>query len=328
MEVFFLITIFVISLAVMIKGADWFLESSEKIGLAMGLSPFIVGVLIVGLGTSLPELISSLVATTQGQVDIAAANAIGSNIANILLVIGLAAQFAKNHKIEVTKNLTDIDIPLLASATFLFFLVAFDGKIVFLESVLLLLTYGIYLLYTLLHKDEQIQERGTELLEEFQKQQDLPSIKKKKANFQDIWKMVFGLIGLVLGARYLIASVVDFSILFQVATGLIAVTAIAVGTSLPELLVSVRAAMAGKGDVALGNIFGSNIFNMFIVVGVPGLLRTLTIDAATLTLGLPVLAAATFLFIISGFSRRIHIWEGGFFLVLYAIFVAKLFNLF
>jgi len=111
-----------------------------------------------------------------------------------------------------------------------------------------------------------------------------------------------------------------------IATGVIAITAIALGTSLPELIVSIKAAIQKKPEVALGNIFGSNIFNALVVVGIPGLFTTLKLDAQTYALGVPALILATLIFTISGISRRFHMWEGGFYLLLYILFIAKLFG--
>ena len=114
----------------------------------------------------------------------------------------------------------------------------------------------------------------------------------------------------------------------HIATGLIAITAVAFGTSLPELLVSIKAAWAKKSEIALGNIFGSNVFNILVVVGLPGLFKTLPIDDQTYSLGLPLMAVSTLMFVISGISRKIHIWEGAFFLITYVLFLAKLFSWF
>lgn len=316
------ILVFIIALVIMVKGADWLIDSSERIGLALGLSPFIVGVTIVGCGTSLPELISSLVAVLKGVTDVVAANAIGSNIANILLVVGLAALIGR--RLTVSKDLIDLDLPLLAISTVILIGVAYDGMITRGESILILFAYGIYLLYTILFKDDD------DILN-----LDSQSSKKKKTKpkqpklaFKDFALLILGLIGLVLGAKYLIDALVNLSTLLNVATGVIAITAVAVGTSLPELLVSCKAAMKGKSEVALGNIFGSNIFNAFVVIGIPGLISTLTLDHKTLVIGLPLMALATLLFVISGISKRIHLWEGALYLMLYVLFVAKLFEWF
>src|SRR3990172_12976926 len=154
--------IFAVSLAVLVKGSNWLVTSAEKIGLAVGLSPFIVGVTIVGVGTSFPELISSFVAVFKDVPDVVAANAIGSNIANILLIVGISAVIGK--RLIVTKSLIDLDLPLLAISTVLLLGIVWDKQITFGESLLMLVTYGIYLLYTVLHKDTEDSNEVAEFL--------------------------------------------------------------------------------------------------------------------------------------------------------------------
>ena len=149
----FWIIIFIVSLIVLVKGADWLIGSAEKIGLAIGLSPFIVGVTIVGIGTSFPELISSLAAVFKNIPEVVAANAIGSNIANILLIVGVSAVIGR--RLVVTKSLIDLDLPLLAIGTTLLLIIVWDRQITFGESLLMLATYGVYLLYTALHRDTE-----------------------------------------------------------------------------------------------------------------------------------------------------------------------------
>ncbi|PIR46556.1 MAG: conjugal transfer protein TraR [Candidatus Vogelbacteria bacterium CG10_big_fil_rev_8_21_14_0_10_45_14] len=322
--------VFVLSLIILVKGADFLITSSEKIGLAMGLSPFIVGVTIVGLGTSFPELISSLIAALKGVTEIVAANAVGSNIANILLVVGVSALIGK--KLTVTKSLIDLDLPLLAISTVILLGVVWDQSITFGESVLLLITYGIYFLYTMLHKEDGGTEELTEVLpaakgraSHMAKQPVARKTARPKLVFLDFALLIVGLVALVVGAKYLIDALVELSTALNIATGVIAITAVAIGTSLPELLVSARAALQGKSEVALGNIFGSNIFNALVVVGIPGLFGTLAVDSQTFTIGVPTMALATLLFVISGISRRIHMWEGAFYLALYSLFIVKLF---
>jgi cation:H+ antiporter len=140
--------------------------------------------------------------------------------------------------------------------------------------------------------------------------------------------LIVGLAGLVFGANYLIESVVGLSGYLHISAGAISLFAVAIGTSLPELLVSVRAALAKKSELALGNIFGSNIFNMLIVTGIPGLFGSLPVDIQTLVYGLPMMIVATALFVISGISRRIHIYEGAMYLIVYVFFIGKVFGIF
>lgn len=329
---FIWIFVFVVALIALVKGADLLIDGAEKIGLALGFSPFIIGVTIVGIGTSLPELISSFVATINGVNDLAVANAVGSNIANILLIIGLLAVIGR--RIVVTKNLIDLDLPLLAIGTILFLGMAWDKQITFGEAVLLLIGYGVYFSYTILHKDTERPKGVTEVLPPQREEKDdrvihlVEESHPSRIARRDIVLFIVGVISLVLGAKYLVEAVVQLATMLHVATGLIAITAVAFGTSLPELFVSARAALLKKADIAVGNVLGSNVFNTFVVVGFPGLFHVLSVDAQTFAIGIPAMVFATFLFVISGISRNIYIWEGIFFLAAYALFLAKLFQWF
>jgi cation:H+ antiporter len=307
------VSIFVVSLILLVKSSDWLLDSAEKIGWSFGMSPFLIGITILAVGTSLPELVSSLFAVYEGVTEIVVANAVGSNIANILLIIGICAIVTK--KLHVTKDLINLDLPLVALSTALFFMVAQDFKVTFLESCILIFAYISYVVFSVFMKEEEI-------IEEPKNKED------KTAGKREYILLIVGVIGLAISANYLIKSVIALSEIFSIAPSLISITAVAIGTSLPELLVSIKAALAGKSESALGNIFGSNVFNVLGVVGIPGLFATLSIDQQTFTLGVPLLILATVLFVISGISRKIHLQEGIFYLCIYFVFIGKLFNLF
>ncbi|MDD2913643.1 MAG: calcium/sodium antiporter [Candidatus Pacebacteria bacterium] len=331
--VFIWTAIFFLSVFVLVKGADFLISNAEKIGLSMGFSPFIIGVTIVGLGTSFPELITSFVAAFKGAQEIIVANAVGSNIVNILLVVGLSAIVGR--KLVVTKSLIDIDLPLLAIGTVLFLGIVFDKEITIGESFLMVITYGGYLLYTAFHReedDDKEEEEFSGILPSRQtRRKEKVSLKNEarpKVSYKDFLILFAGIVSLLLGAKYLIDSLVELSKILNIAPSIIAVTAVSLGTSLPELIVSVKAALKKKAELALGNIFGSNVFNMFIVVGLPGLFFSLTVEDQIYTIGIPTMALATLLFVISGISRKIHMWEGAFYLSLYVLFIAKLFNWF
>ncbi len=332
----FWITIFIVSLFFLVKGADLFLVSAEKIGLALGLSPFIIGVTIVAFGTSFPELFASIVAAFKGITEFIPANAIGSNIANILLVVGISAIVGK--KLTVTKNLIDVDLPLLAIGTAILFVVIMpwgDEKIPQItrpESILLVLTYVFYLLYTLFHKDEKDSDQETLPNRRERRGHIIGSqkeeVKRPKIALRDYGILVLGVVFLTFGAKFLIDSIESISYISGIGVGVISILGVAFGTSLPELIVSVKAAFQNKPEVALGNIFGSNIFNSFVVIGLPGIFVNIKLDSQTFLIGVPIMILATLLFVISGISRRIHNWEGIFFISLYILFVGKILNLF
>lgn len=319
MDLFIAIAIFVASLFVLVKGADWLLESSEKIGLRAGLSHFIIGVTIVAFGTSLPELVSGLFAVlgsgaTEATAQIVAGNAIGSNIANILLVIGFSAVIGKH--LTVTKDLIDLDLPIFAITTATFYLIIVQDSFITLgESITLLVIYGIYLYYSITYKDREERENGN-------------LAEKPLLSPKDFLMLIAGGFGLYIGAKFLIDSIIDISSMLELAPGVIAITAVAIGTSLPELIVSAKAAIRGNAEIALGNIFGSNIFNILVVIGIPGLFRGLPVDEKTADIGVITLMIATILFVISGISKRIHVQEGLLYLSLYFVFIIKLFDLF
>lgn len=341
MGLLFWIVIFIVSLVLLIKGADWFVESSEKIGLALKISPFIIGITIVALGTSFPELITSLFAVFKGASEMVVANALGSNITNILLIVGLSAVVAR--KLIVRRSLIDLDAPLLAASTALFLFIMWDGVINFWEGILLILAFLVYLLYTIFQRGEEEEkkegvfrvtpEKMVEVLPSRVERRRKEKLDKKripsvKLNFKVFLFLILGGVLLAVGANYVVESVLKISALLKISASLIAITAVAIGTSLPELVVSIRAAAQKKYELALGNVFGSNVFNLLLVVGIPALIRPLIVDDLTFKIGLPFLIIATLLFVISGISRRIHIWEGLMYLLIYVLFIIKLCGLF
>lgn len=311
-EIILLIGVFVASMIVMLKGADLFLVSSETIGRIFGLSAFIIGAVIVGLGTSLPELAVALFALAEGEETIIISNAVGSNISNILLIIGVAAIVAR--RFTISKSLIDIDLPMLVASTVIFLAIVWNGRVDFGEALILIGSYTIYFLYTIFSRENTDNGNGNK--------------NKEKISIKLIVMLIVSAAALIFGAKYLIYSVVHIANLFNIKSALISITAVAIGTSLPELIVSVKAALAGKSELAIGNIFGSNSFNILMVVGIPALFTKLEVDSVTLQVGVPIMAAATFLFLVSGISKRIHLWEGAMFIMLYVFFIGRLFNFF
>lgn len=331
--IFFWVVIFILSLVFLVKGADWFVEGAEDLGLSFGISPFIIGVTIVALGTSFPEAAVSLEAAFKGMTEIVASTAVGSAIANIFLIVGISSVVAR--RLIIQRSLIDLDAPLLATTTFLFLFVMWDRKITFWEGIILLLAFFVYVLYTVFQRGEE--KETLELSEvlparigrrEAKRKKRIKTKEEKKFHTRkfSFLLIVIGLLGLILGAKMNISSLSKISSFLKIPPSFIAITAVAVGTSLPDMVVSVMAAAKKKYEIALGNIFGSNIFLVLAVVGLPALIRPLTIDNVTFFVGLPFLLVATFLFVISGISRRIHIWEGLMYIVLYILFIYKLFT--
>ena len=324
------IFVFFVSIALLVLAADKFTASAEKLGLALGMPSFLIGVTIVSIGTSLPELLTSLVAVfkSTAAVDTTAmvvSNNLGSNVVNILLIVGLAAIFAK--KLEVKRSLIELDVPLLLLSTGLLVLVMMDGKITWLEGLILVVGYAVYLKYSL-------SEHDRERIDVTEDIRDKPHFFRflRKGNFdfhakQVFLLMIFGAL-MYLGARFTIDAVINLGEIFNISSTVLAVTAVAIGTSLPELVVSIQSARKGKFEIAIGNVFGSNIFNVLLVVGGSSLVKTLVVPQIMIVVGIPFLVVATLLYAFSGISGKVFHYEGAMYLLIYALFIAKMFNLF
>jgi len=304
------IIIFAASLYTLVKGADVFLIGAKQFGRAMGMSSFVVGVLIVGMCTSLPELASSIAGAVAGQTTLVVANVVGSNITNILLIVGVLALFSR--RIIVKQELIKTELPIFCIATALFVMTILDGRVDTLESLLLLTTFGAYIWY---------------LLVESKNGEDSVTDKSNREKFQwvSVIYIVFGIAALIIGAKFTVDMAVNIATAFSVPIGLVSITAVAIGTSLPELLVSIQAIRTKHVDLAIGNIFGSNVFNALVVTGVPGLLvGTLMVDAVVLELGLATMVVASIILFVSGLAKQVMQWEGLMMLVFFAFFMIKL----
>jgi len=309
--------IFIVSLAVLVKAADYFTHYSEKVALSLKISPFIIGVTLIAFGTSLPELATAVVAVFRGDTTIAIANAFGSNIANIFLVLGFVAYVVKKLKAE--RNLIDIDLPLLFLSTALLVIVVMDRIVTTGEGIILLVGYGVYLTYVIKSQDFA--------KDALPKLADKPLI-RPRIELSTLLFIILSILGIYLGAEFTVRSVIELGSFFGISTSVIAISAIAIGTSLPELVISLRAALKGKHDIAIGNIVGSNIFNALIVVGIPSLFGALKVDDITWEIGFPFLIIATLTFIFSGITKRVYRYEGAMYLVIYVLFLLKIFGFF
>ncbi len=309
MSVYLWIVIFIVSLALLIKSSDLFVGAAESIGLKAGLSPFITGVLIVGIGTSLPELGSSIAAAAGGATEIVIGNVLGSNITNIFLVLGIAAVIGKEFTIK--RDVLKFDIPFLLATTLLMSLMILDGLFSRIEGILTISAFLIYILYNLKNSGDK----------------NAQSAVKQKPTLKEIAFLILSPVGIFYGAEYTVDSVIFISAFFGIGSEIIALSAIALGTSLPEVLVTIAAARKGNPDLAVGNIIGSNIFNGLVVMGIPSLIGSLVIPSGILAFSLPVLIAAILIFIFVIIDNKINSLEGGILLLFYLYFISNLFGL-
>ncbi len=298
--------IFAVSLFVVVKSADYFTESAEKIGVYIGLSPFIIGTIILSIGTSLPELVTSIAAVLQKHSEIVVADVVGSNTTNILLVLGVSMVFTK--KTTLIHDAASVDFPILITSSLFLYLSFINNSFNYINGAFFLLCLIVYILYAINSKKINIEERVERI-----------SIKEPLI-------LIVSIILLDLGSKYTVKSIIEISKQLNIATGIIAATVVALGTSLPELLVSVTAAKKGKLDIAVGNIVGSNIFNAFGVLGISSIIGTIHIDNITKHVGIPFMVAST---IILGFilqNKRMSRWVGSILVIFYFFFVYQFFK--
>jgi cation:H+ antiporter len=309
-----LVVTFLVSLLVLIGAAKFFTEAAERIGLSLKLSPFMVGVVIVAIGTSLPELISGIIASTSGHSEIVIGNVLGANISNIFLILGVATLVSK-RSIQLGKEYIFIDLHfMLGSATFLI-LFLLDGHISRIEGGSLILGFIIYQIY--LMKSEKPDEMPT---------LNDPKVVKKmnKVRWTDVLILAVAAVGIFFGATYVVDSIKDIALAFNVDKTIVSLTVLSLGTTLPELTVTISAARRGQPEIAVGNILGSCIFNSFMVTGVGSMIRPITMPFGLAKTSLVFLAIAAVFFYLLSQDKKVSKWEGMLFLLFYIVFLLKI----
>lgn len=294
---------FFLSVALLIYGSDMFVSKAEKIGLSLGISPLIIGVTVVAFGTSLPELGSSVASVLEGKSQIVAGNVIGSNISNILFVLGFVGIIAKD--VILNPKLVQFDMMILITCTVLLYFCIIDGDLSLIEALLFIAGLCIFLYNTISGDVDKTAE-------------------KPSTSWIDFVLLVAGVAMIFLGAKYCIDSMSFLGGKLGIDESFIAITMLALGTSLPEVSVSATAAKRGNIDIAVGNILGSNIFNTLGVMSISSFFGKLIIPDSILSFGLPFMIAVTALFFIVCIGQKINRWSGLMLLLLYVFFIVEL----
>jgi len=334
--------IFILSLLVLIKSADWLTEAAVTLSYNLKAPPFITGLVILSLGTSLPELAAGIAAVFQGKPEVSAAIAVGSTIVNLLLNVGIVAVLAGT--LVIRKKLVDFDATLFIIDVILFFLFVSDGVINLFEGIILFLAFLVYAFYALAENkgdgmttEDLITPELLDAKTETKLMQIVPtrfeksraySQKNKDLDLKNFFYLILGVLGLTAGSVFTVEAVINLADLLRVSGTLIAFTMLAIAAALPELFVAVSAASERKYDLALGNIYGSSLVNLLVVSGVCAMFAPLRLDNLTMSVGLPFLFAASLIFAVSGIPKRIHFWEGIMYLFIYFVFIVKIFGLF
>lgn len=283
MEILLQVGVLVLGFVLLMKGADWFVEGASKIADRLGVPQLVIGLTIVALGTSLPEAAVSITSALNGSAELTIGNVVGSNIMNILVILGLASVICV---IPVQKSTVKYEIPFMIIITVILVAIGLSDRCVGrLDGILLVGLMIIYLLYLLRmaksgHSTEEVESAG----------------EKDK-----LWKLILGVVVgaamIVLGSDFAVDAASKLATLFGMEERLIGLTIVAFGTSLPELVTSVTAAIKKKPDIAVGNIVGSNIFNILFVVGVTALITPVTYGANFMVDSLTAIVAAILLFL-------------------------------
>lgn len=276
MEIILPAILILIGFILLIKGADFLVEGSSDIAKRFHIPEIVIGLTIVSIGTSLPELLVSINSATKGYSDMSLGNVIGSNIANFLLILGVSASL---RRLKLKKETRYIEVPLCILYTIIFIILCNTGNMITRpEAVCLLVLFNIFIGYTVAMgiKGEKYDEEAPidedDATEKAAKEKDPGSI------WRNIIQILLGIIALKFGGDFIVDNSVIIAEYFHISEKIISLTIIAIGTSLPELVTSVIAALKGNSDISVGNIIGSNIFNMTMIIGVAALIKPITFN--------------------------------------------------
>ena len=301
-------------LALLLWSADRFVEGASGTAAALGMPPLLIGMVVVGFGTSAPEMVVSALAAIQGNPGIALGNAYGSNITNIALILGLTALICP---IAVSREVLRRELPLLLLVTGLAAFQLRNGTLSRLDAVVLLALFALFISWTVF---QGLRDRRSCL-----EQGEVPH--EKKALGRSLVWLFIGLGLLILSSRLLVFGAVELATFFGVSDLVIGLTIVAIGTSLPELASSIIAARKGQNDLALGNILGSNLFNTLAVVGIAGAIHPLHVEPGVLERDLAFVGLLTLALFAMGLGHggrpgRINRIEGSILLLSYAGYLA------
>jgi cation:H+ antiporter len=310
----------VVGIAVLIGGAEFLVRGASRLAARTGISSIVIGLTVVAFGTSAPELAVSLQSAFQDNADLAVGNIVGSNIANVLLVLGLAA--AVGGGLVVAQRIVRIDVPLMVAISVVVWLMALDGEINRFDGIILALVLTAYVVWTVRaarRPDPKSEAEYDEALN--------PEQLAQSPVLVDLGLVLGGLIGLVLGARLLVDGASDIAADLGVPDLVIGLTVVAVGTSMPEIATSILAAIRGERDLAVGNAVGSNLFNLMCVLGLSSVISpsAIAVSESARSVDIPIMTAvavACLPVFFNGYTLKR--WEGILFVAYYGAYTAYL----
>lgn len=308
-------------LVLLVAGAEVLVRGAGKLAAQFGIPPLIIGLTVVAFGTSAPETAVSVQAALDGKGDLAIGNVVGSNIANVLFILGLTALIAP---LVVSRQIIRLDVPIMIGASLLTWALAWDGSLSRLDGALLFAGIVAYTAFLIISSRR---DKTAAADDEFAAEFGLNEAPKPYAGLINLGLIVVGLVLLVSGSNFLVEGAVNLARALGLSELVIGLTVVAVGTSLPELATSVMAAIKGERDIAVGNIVGSNIFNLLCVLGLASLVSPSAIPVAAnaLAFDFPVMIAVAIACLPIFFNGHcINRWEGAVFIGYYALYTAYL----
>ena len=314
------VVLFVLGLVLLVIGAEGLVRGASKIAATVGISPLVIGLTVVAFGTSAPELAVSTQSALSGNADVAIGNVVGSNIFNVLFILGLSALIVP---LAVANQILRFDVPLMIGVSLVLFVVAIDGNIGLIDGALLTAGIVTYTVWAIVSSRRANKALVAEYAEEFGETETTSG-----GIVLDILMVAGGLGLLVLGSDWLVNGATEFAEAMGVSDLVISLTLVAAGTSMPELATSVVASLRGERDIAIGNVVGSNIFNILAVLGISGLVSGGDVAVAdnAFRVDIPVMIAVAIICLPSFFTGRIIArWEGMTFIGLYVAYVVYLY---
>ncbi|HEU4522857.1 MAG TPA: calcium/sodium antiporter [Thermoanaerobaculia bacterium] len=307
---------FVAGLAGLYYGAEWLVRGASRTARSFGVTPVVVGMTVVAFGTSAPELVVSAVAAFRGQSDVAVGNVIGSNIMNIALILGLCAVMVP---INVHRSFIRREIPIMIAVALLVPVIAWDGVVSRFEAFLLVLGFIVFTATSI--RSAELEPADAQ--DEYRDFEEVSGLEPKPGEnlWLDAGLIVAGILALVVSAHFLVTASVFFARIVGVSELVVGLTVVAIGTSLPELATSIVAARRKEPEIALGNVVGSNICNVLLILGVAAAVRPITVAPSLLRFEIPVSIALSIVLVPFIYPRaRLGRLSGVILLVSYAVF--------
>lgn len=302
------VSFIILSLVALYFAANWLVLGGSSLAKRLGVSPFIIGLTVVSFGTSAPELVVSVQASLAGQGALSVGNVLGSNLFNIGVILGISAMI---YPLLVKRQLFKLDVPVMIGATLLFLVTFYDGKLSFWEAIIYLLLFAGYMVFLIIESLKK-QSPG--------KADDADTFKLTKHWAIDIGLIVLGLGGLIFGSDLLVNNATFIATQLGMSEALVGLTIVAAGTSMPELATSIVAAMKKNSDIAIGNVVGSSIFNILLIMGVAGAINPIETKDINIVDGLYLLGFTLILFFFMKARRNVNRIEGALLFVIYLIY--------